>query len=74
MYKEAQRQKISKSGLRGLIIDEMSVQDDIKVVRRGDLWNLIGATDVGHTCNNINILIKQGKMLKWLHIFCSWSF
>ena len=62
MYKEAQRQKISKSGLRGgLIIDEMSVQDDIKVVRRGDLWNLIGATDVGHTCNNINILIKQGK-------------
>lgn len=65
MNKEAQRQKISDFGRRGgLVIDEMSIQDDLQIVRKGDAWSIVGGVDMGETNNMISVINNNGKKVE----------
>lgn len=65
MRKEADRQQVSKAGRHGgLIIDEMAVQDDIQIVKKGDTWHLIGERDMGPVLNNIEVIMAQKREVK----------
>lgn len=48
----------------GLIIDEMTIQDDLIITKSGDAWNLVGFVDTGSTNNNIDIICKGKKEMK----------
>lgn len=62
MKKEAGRQNTSEYGRRGgILLDEMSIQDDLQIVRKGDAWDIVGGVDMGETNNNINIIIEGKK-------------
>ena len=62
MEKEAKRQNVSAFGKRGgLVIDEMSIQDDLQVVRKGDAWCIVGGVDMGETNNLLSIISNKGK-------------
>ena len=64
---EANQQGIPKAGWRGgLAIDEMQVQDDVQIVRKGASWELLGFKDVGHTGNLITKL-EQTEVLTSTH-------
>lgn len=48
MVKEAEKKGIKEHGKRGgILIDEMSIQDDLQIVKKGDSWSIIGAVDMG---------------------------
>ena len=65
MRKEATRQNIPATGLRGgLVMDEMLIQDDIQVKKRGDEWELIGAVDMGSWCEALDIIDRGKKECK----------
>ena len=65
MTKEATAQNISDFGRHGgLVIDEMTIQDDLVIERRGDTWHLVGVLEMGETNNNIEILCKQTKKVQ----------
>ena len=62
MAKEAERQKVGKFGKRGgLVIDEMSIQDELSIVRKGDAWTIVGGVDMGDTNNTISIITNKQK-------------
>ena len=62
MTKEATRQQISHFGMNGgIIIDEMSIQDDLVIQKKGDSWTLVGFVDMDTTNNNIAILCQGEK-------------
>jgi hypothetical protein len=65
MKKEADRQKISSFGHSGgLLLDEMSIQDDLEIMRKGDAWEFVGAVDMGQTNNAITIITNDKKEVK----------
>ena len=65
MQREVERQNITKFGKRGgLILDEMSLQDDLTISRKGDCWTLTGACDMGQTNNNISIITNGSKKVE----------
>lgn len=62
MKKEAERQNVSDFGRRGgLVIDEMSIQDDLQIVRKGEAWSIVGGVDMGETNNDISIITNEGS-------------
>ncbi|MES9879372.1 MAG: hypothetical protein ABW185_00630 [Sedimenticola sp.] len=65
MSKEATSQKISDFGKHGgIVIDEMSIQDDLVLTKSGDSWKLVGFVDMDSTNNNINIICNGRKKLQ----------
>lgn len=65
MYVEADRLHIpqthtTKGRIGGIILDEMSIQQSIDIVRSGDNLELEGFTDMGDEANSIKT-IKEGK-------------
>lgn len=61
MKKEMDRQKVSEFGRHGgIIIDEMTIQDDLIITKSGDTWNLVGFIDMDTTNNDIEV-ISSGK-------------
>ena len=65
MEAEANKQELSSFGRHGgIIIDEMSIQDDLVIKRQGDSWTLVGMTDMDTTNNNIDIIIHNKKQVK----------
>lgn len=65
MKKESDRKGISDFGKKGgLLLDEMSIQEDLQIVRKGDAWHIVGAVDMGEVNNNIDILINKEKKVK----------
>lgn len=65
MKKEAELQSVSTFGHRGgLLLDEMSIQDDIEILRKGDAWDLVDAVDMGQTNNVINVVSSNKKDVK----------
>jgi hypothetical protein len=65
MSNEAEKQNISDFGKHGgLIIDEMSLQDDLIIERNGDMWHLVGVVDMGETNNNIDIICQGRKTVR----------
>ena len=70
MLKEADRQEVSTHGRRGgLIMDELTIQDDLKINRSGDAWSLTGACDMGPMNNDITI-ITNGSVKTELASHC----
>lgn len=64
MKKEAVRQQVSHFGMNGgIIIDEISIQDDLVIQKKGDSWNLVGFVDMDTTNNNIAILCQGEKKI-----------
>ena len=62
MAKEAERQKVRNFGRRGgLIVDEMSIQDELQIVRKGDAWTIVGGVDMGETNNTISVITNNTK-------------
>ena len=62
MKKEAERKKICDFGLHGrLLIDEMTIQDDLVITKKGDNWDIIGMVDMGDTNNTIREVINGSK-------------
>ena len=56
MFHESQRLNLGKDNLEGgILLDEMAVQKDLQVVRRGDKWQLMGAVDLGDLSNDIEL-------------------
>ena len=60
MFKEAQRNNISKAGFHGgLVLDEMNVQKDLQVSSRGGEWRLTGLADLGEASNAMAAMSKN---------------
>ena len=54
MQKEMAKQNVSDFGKHGgIVIDEMSIQDDLIITKSGDTWHLVGFVDMGTTNNNM---------------------
>ena len=53
-----------------LLLDEMSIQQDLQVVKRGKSWSLVGAVDLGSTVNSLDgsLLEKENCKLA-MHCF-----
>ena len=65
MTKEATAQNISDFGRNGgLVIDEMTIQEDLVIERREDTWHLVRVLEIGGTNNSIEILCKQSKKVQ----------
>ena len=65
MHKEAEKKGVVDHGRHGgLLIDEMTIQDDLQIVRQGDSWIILGSVDMGTTNNNINVIIDQTQKVK----------
>ncbi|KAJ8306391.1 hypothetical protein KUTeg_016936 [Tegillarca granosa] len=65
MQKEALKQKVSDFGKHGgLVIDEMSIQDDLVIQKQRDSWNLVRIVDMDQTNNNIDILCNGRKKVQ----------
>ncbi|KAL3857566.1 hypothetical protein ACJMK2_012217 [Sinanodonta woodiana] len=71
MVREADRQKISEFGKHGgILIDEMTIQDDLQISKEGDTWNLVGAVDMGEINNRIDVIMNGQKKIKLAtHVF-----
>ena len=62
MYNEAERLHLTTANLKGgLILDEMSIQDDIQIVKRGQQWELVGAVDLGELVNSMEYVWSKKK-------------
>lgn len=48
----------------GLIIDEMSIQDDLVIQKTGDSWSLVGMVDMDSTNNNVDIICNGKKKVQ----------
>jgi hypothetical protein len=62
MKKEMDRQDIPQFGRHeGIVIDEMTIQDDLVKTKSGDTWKLVGYVDVDDTNNNIDVICNGQK-------------
>ena len=65
MAKEANNKQVSDFGKHGgLVMDEMSIQDDLVIQKMGDSWNLVGMVDMDNTNNNIDIICNGRKKVQ----------
>ena len=65
MYNESMRRKLNKTALKGgLLLDEMSIQDDFQIVRKNDTWKLIGAVDMGEFVNSLDYVMSDSSEIK----------
>ena len=64
MFNEAERNNLSpEERTGGIVFDEMSIQDNLHIVKEGKNMKLVGFTDMGNECEDIGIL-KSGKKEK----------
>ena len=53
-----------------LLLDEMSIQQDLQIVKRGARWSVVGSVDLGPICNNFDkITNESGKAKMATHCF-----
>jgi hypothetical protein len=45
----------------GILIDEMTIQDDPQIIKKGDSWSIVGAVDMGDMNNKIDIINNERK-------------
>jgi hypothetical protein len=65
MVKEADKKGIKEHGKRGgILIDEMTIQDDLQIIKKGDSWSIVGAVDMGDMNNKIDIIINNERKVK----------
>lgn len=44
-----------------LLIDEMSIQEDLQIVKRGQEWKIVGAVDLGPIATNLDSYFSSQK-------------
>lgn len=55
MYSESKKLQLGPDNLNGgLLLDEMSVQKDLQIVRRNKGWQIVGAVDLGTITNSLD--------------------
>ena len=58
-----QREAVKKSGcgtFNGfLLMDEMSIQQDLQIVKRGSRWSVMGGVDLGPIVNNFDKITQK---------------
>ena len=65
MKEQANSQDLSQFGYHGgLLVDEMTIQDDLVITKHGDSWNIVGVIDMGHVNNNIKIITGGKKKVQ----------
>ena len=65
MQQEASRKNLTEFGKRGgLILDEMTVQEDLQIQRKDDAWEVIGGEDMGPTNNAISTIVRGQQNVK----------
>lgn len=70
MKTEADRLKDDGSVYHGFILlDEMSVQEDLQVVKKGDDWQIVGSVDLGPLVNNLDNFFHTQKGKLATHCF-----
>ena len=47
----------------GIIMDEMTIQDDLIITKSGDSWNLVGFIDMDKNNNNIMVICSGKKKI-----------
>ena len=53
-----------------LLLDEMAIQQDLQIVKKGTNWSIVGAVDLGPTVNNLGeITNKENKCKLATHCF-----
>ena len=64
MQKEAERQSVPAFGRHGgIVIDEMSIQDDLVITKKGSEWHLVGMVDMGEVNNDIDVIQRGEKKI-----------
>ena len=64
MFNEA-RKKGGTSTFNGyLLLDEMSIQQDLQIVKRGKEWSIVGAVDLGETVNSMTEISREKSNCK----------
>ena len=62
MFNEGKRLEIGKTNLKGgLILDEMSIQDDLQIIKRQNSWQIVGAIDMGELVNSLEYVWTKKK-------------
>ena len=64
MFEEAIKKGGTSTFNGHLLLDEMSIQEDLQVVKRGREWSLVGAVDLGDTVNSLDEMHPDRKMSK----------
>ena len=53
-----------------VLLDEMSIQQDLQIVKRGSRWSVVGCVDLGNLVNNLDIISNTtGKRKMATHCF-----
>ncbi|KAL3881823.1 hypothetical protein ACJMK2_028215 [Sinanodonta woodiana] len=74
MLNEAQRQNLTQIGyFGGLILDEMSIQEDIQIVHYKSSSSLVGLTDSGPEIKTMHA-VSMGKAESKMAMCCNTSF
>ena len=47
-----------------VLLDEMSIQQDLQIVRQGQKWSIVGAVDLGNMVNSLDEISNEKKNLK----------
>lgn len=65
MKKDMEKKNISEFGCHGgIVIDEMTIQDDLIITKTGDTLKLVGYVDMDTTNNNISIISDGQKKVQ----------
>ena len=64
MFNEAVKKGGTSTFNGYLLLDEMSIQQDLQVVKRGHNWSIVGAVDLGPLCNNLHELTNSNDKCK----------
>ena len=70
MLKEALKKSSTGTFHGFILLDEMAIQQDLQIVKRGERWSVVGAVDLGPICNNFDIISNEsGKCKMAMHCF-----
>ena len=79
MWNEAQRRKLTTCNFKGgLLLDEMSIQDNLQIVRYKNGWKLVGGIDMGPTVNSLDYVlcgqenVEDGHTYTSIHVCGLW--
>ena len=65
MLHEANEKRIDQKGrCGGLLLDEMTIQHDLQIVKKGDEWDILGAIDLGDLVNSLEDVMNHHKEVK----------
>ena len=64
MLSEAKK-KNTPSTFNGFILfDEVAIQQDLQIIRRGRKWSIVGAIDLGSTVNSLDEISNEKNIFK----------